>query len=173
MLTENIHGTIQQSKGQEMAERAMFKGVINLIIKQDDKVLLFFRNDGFFNYDGGWWVLPAGHIEQGETAMAAAIREAKEELDIDIAPEDIRCVHITSNLASRTESFDFFFEVSKYTGTIRNCEGDKCADMQYFTLDQVANLKNVVSTTRISLAGLAKGEIYSECKSYRNAQGKE
>ena len=56
-----------------MAERAMFKGVINLIIKQDDKVLLFFRNDGFFNYDGGWWVLPAGHIEQGETAMAAAI----------------------------------------------------------------------------------------------------
>ena len=33
-----------------MAERAMFKGVINLIIKQDDKVLLFFRNDGFFNY---------------------------------------------------------------------------------------------------------------------------
>jgi len=168
LRTKNFHGTIQQSKGQEMAERAMFKGVINLIIKNDDKVLLFFRNDGFFNYDGGWWVLPAGHIEQGETAMAAAIREAKEELDIDIAPGDIKCVHVTSNLASRTESFDFFFEVTKYTGTIRNCEGDKCADMQYFTLDEVANLKNVVSTTRISLAGLAKGEIYSECKSYRS-----
>lgn len=151
-----------------MSERAMFKGVINLITKKDDKVLLFFRNDGFFNYDGGWWVLPAGHIEQGETARDATIREAKEELDIDIAPEDIRCVHITSNLARRTESFDFFFEVSKYTGTIRNCEGDKCADMQYFTLDEVANLKNVVSTTRISLAGLAKGEIYSECKSYND-----
>lgn len=72
-----------------MSERAMFKGVINLIIKQDDRVLLFFRNDGFFNYDGGWWVLPAGHIEQGETARDAAIREAKEELDIDIAPDDI------------------------------------------------------------------------------------
>ena len=149
-----------------MTERAMFKGVINLIIKQDDKVLLFFRNDGFFNYDGGWWGLPAGHIEQGETAMAAAIREAKEELDIDIDSDDIKCVHVTSNLASRTESFDFFFEVSKYTGTIRNCEGDKCANMQYFTLDEVAKLKNVVSTTRISLAGLAEGEIYSECKSY-------
>ena len=149
-----------------MTGRAMIKGVITLIIKQSDKVLLFFRNHGFFNYDGGWWVLPAGHIEQGETARDAAIREAKEELDIDIAPGDIKCVHVTSNLASRTESFDFFFEVSKYTGTIRNCEGDKCADMQYFTLDEVAKLKNVVSTTRISLAGLAKGEMYSECKSY-------
>ena len=51
------------------------------IIFLNDKILLFFRNDGFFNYDGGWWVLPAGHIEQGETAMTAAIREAKEELD--------------------------------------------------------------------------------------------
>ena len=30
----------------------------------------------------------------------------------------------------------------------------------------VAQLKNVVSTTRLSLAGLANGEIYSECKSY-------
>lgn len=156
-----------------MAERAKFKGVINLIIKKDNKVLLFFRNDGFFNYDGGWWVLPAGHIEQGETARDAAIREAKEELDINIAPSDIKCVHITSNLASRTESFDFYFEVSKYSGTMRNCESGKCVEMRYFTLDEVATLKNVISPTRISLAALQRGEIYSELKSYRSAQGKQ
>ena len=52
-----------------MVERAKFKGVINLIIKDGDKTLLFFRNDGFFSYGGGWWVMPAGHIEQGETAL--------------------------------------------------------------------------------------------------------
>lgn len=151
-----------------MPERAMFKGVVNLIIKKDNKVLLFFRNDGFFNYDGGWWVLPAGHVEQHETAQDAAIREAKEELDIDIAPKDITCVHVISNLASRTESFDFFFEVSKFSGQIRNCEGDKCADMQYFTIDEIKNLKNVVSTTRISLENIVKGQIYSECRSYKS-----
>lgn len=156
-----------------MSERAKFKGVINLIIKKDNKVLLFFRNDGFFNYDGGWWVLPAGHIEQGETARDAAIREAKEELDINVAPSDIKCVHITSNLASRTESFDFYFEVSKYSGTMRNCESGKCVEMRYFTLDEVATLKNVISPTRLSLAALQRGEIYSELKSYRSAQGKQ
>ena len=153
-----------------MSQRAMFKGVINLIIKQDDKVLLFFRNDGFFNYDGGWWVLPAGHIEQGETARDAAIREAKEELDINIAPNDIKLVHVTSNLASRTESFDFYFEVSRYTGEIRNCESGKCVEMRYFTLDEVAKLKNVISPTRVSLACLKHGEIYSELKSYQSEQ---
>ena len=153
-----------------MSQRAMFKGVINLIIKQDDKVLLFFRNDGFFNYDGGWWVLPAGHIEQVETSRAAAIREAKEELDIDIAQEDIKCVHVSSNLASRTESFDFYFEVSRYTGVIRNCESGKCVEMRYFTLDEVAKLKNVITPTRISLSCLKHGEMYSELKSYQSEQ---
>ena len=151
-----------------MPERAMFKGVINLIIKQDDKILLFFRNDGFFNYDGGWWVLPAGHIEQGETARDAAIREAKEELDIDIMPNDIKCVHVISNLANRTESFEFFFEVTRYTGKIRNCEGDKCVEMQYFAYPEIEKLKNIISSTRIALSGLARGEMYSECLSYHS-----
>ena len=55
-----------------MTERAKFKGVINLIIKDGDKTLLFFRNDGFFSYGGGWWVMPAGHIEQGEVILSKA-----------------------------------------------------------------------------------------------------
>lgn len=150
-----------------MTERAKFKGVINLIIKDGDKTLLFFRNDGFFSYGGGWWVMPAGHIEQGETALAAAIREAKEELDIDILPEDIEFSHFISNLASRTESFDFFFTVKKFTGTIRNCEGDKCVEMRYMTLDEVNQTKNVVSTTRQVLNAIANGQTYSELKEYR------
>ncbi len=54
-----------------MPERAMFKGIVDLIIKKDDKVLLFFKNDGFFNYDVGC------RIEQHKTAQDAVIREAK------------------------------------------------------------------------------------------------
>ena len=145
-----------------MTERAKFKGVINLIIKDGDKILLFFRNDGFFNYGGGWWVMPAGHIEQGETAMAAAIREAKEELDIDILPEDIEFSHIISNQESKTEGFYFFFTVKKFTGTIRNCEGDKCVEMRYMTLDEINNTKNVISITRQVLNAIANEQTYSE-----------
>ena len=150
-----------------MTERAKFKGVINLIIKDDDKILLFFRNDGFFNYGGGWWVMPAGHIEQGETAMAAAIREAKEELDINILPEDIEFSHIISNQESKTEGFYFFFTVKKFTGTIRNCEGDKCVEMRYMTMDEINNTKNVISITRQVLNAIANEQTYSELKEYR------
>ena len=149
-----------------MVERALFKVVVSLIIKQDDKVLLFFRNDGPFGYDGGWWVLPAGHVEYGETAQAAAIREAKEELGIDIDPADIKCVHVISNLASVPESYDVFFEVSKYSGTIRNCEADKCVEMRFFTLDEILKLDHLITTTRMALSGRAKNQFYSECLSY-------
>jgi len=149
-----------------MTERALFKGVVNLIIKQDDKILLFFRNDGFFSYGGGWWVIPAGHIEHGETAKDAAIREAKEELDIDINPKDIKCVHMMSNLASKTEGFDFFFLVEKFSGTLRNCEGDKCVEMRYMSPEEIKNTKNIVTTTNIALNAIMNGETYSECRAY-------
>lgn len=150
-------------------ERAKFKGVINLIIKQDDNILLFFRNDGFFSYGGGWWVLPAGHIEQGETATEAVIREAKEELDIDIFPEDVEFAHVVSNLASKTESFDFFFIINKYSGQLRNCEGDKCAEMRYVSPQELKELKNIVTTTDLALRCIGDGVKYSECRSYTSS----
>ena len=152
-----------------MSERALFKGVVNLIIKQEDKILLFFRNDGFFSYGGGWWVIPAGHIEHGETAVEAVIREAKEELDIDILPEDIEFVHIMSNLASKTEGFDFFLVVKKYSGTLRNCEGDKCVEMRYMSQEEIKNTKNIVTTTNIALNAIIDGKAYSECKAYTSS----
>lgn len=151
-----------------MTERALFKAVVNIIIRDGDRILLFLRNDGFFNYNGGYWVLPAGHVEYGETAASATLREAKEELGIDISPTDIHFVHTTSNLASRTQSFDFFFVVDKYSGTIKNCEGDKCAEMRWFTMDEIRNLPQVVTITRIALDAIARGETYSECFCYND-----
>lgn len=55
---------------------------------------------------------------------------------------------------------------------VRNLTAEEMAQEITDGVNYMQN-SNVVSTTRISLAGLAKGEIYSECKSYRNAQGKE
>ena len=152
-----------------MPERAQFKGVINLIIKQNNDILLFFRNDGFFSYGGGWWVLPAGHIEQGETAIEAVVREAKEELDIDVLPEEVEFAHVVSNLASKTESSDFFFIINKYSGQIRNCEGDKCAEMRYISPTEIKEMKNIVTTTGLALNCINKGIKYSECRSYNSS----
>ncbi len=46
-------------------------------IFKDDKILLVQQNEGN-------WSLPKGHVEENETEMETAIREVKEETNIDV-----------------------------------------------------------------------------------------
>ena len=116
--------------------------------------------------DGG--LSQRGHIEHGETAKQAAIREAKEELNIDIEEKDIEFAHVMSNLASKEECFDFFFIVNKYRGTIKNCEEDKCVEMCYISMEEIKNTKNIFTTTNIALNSIFEGKTYSECLKYES-----
>src|SRR5262245_13673542 len=49
------------------------------------EVLLMRRaNTGYMD---DHWALVAGHVEPGESCVAAAVREAREEVGVDVAPE--------------------------------------------------------------------------------------
>ncbi len=54
---------------------------VDCVSVKDGKVLLVKRAHKPFN---GYWVLPGGHVEQGETIRDAAVREMREELGLDI-----------------------------------------------------------------------------------------
>ena len=64
-----------------------FLSAVHLILIKDDKILLQKRKGS--KLWPGYYALPAGHIDAGETQYDALVREAKEELDIIINPEDI------------------------------------------------------------------------------------
>ena len=55
-----------------------------MIIMDNNKILLQKRKGT--KLWPGYYALPAGHIDQGENQYKALIREAKEELDIEINP---------------------------------------------------------------------------------------
>ncbi len=76
-------------------------------------------------------MFPGGHIDMGETIIEGAIRELKEELDIDVNPDDL-VFKLVENAGSHVV---FFFKVINYTGTIHNNEPEKHADLAFLPIN--------------------------------------
>ncbi len=103
-----------------------------VIIRDDDgKVLLHLRaRTGFMD---GYYDLPSGHVEAGETLRAAAVRELKEEVGLNAAIKDLELVHIAQNNYDRPY-LNFVFEASNWTGKPTIGEPEKSDDVQFFSL---------------------------------------
>ncbi|HXH80380.1 NUDIX domain-containing protein [Nocardioides sp.] len=85
--------------------------------------------------DGHWAAAAAGHVERGETAFAAAQREATEELgitDVDLSFEFT--MQRTQGGEPIDERVDFFFTARSWTGEPRIVEADKCAELRWCPL---------------------------------------
>jgi 8-oxo-dGTP diphosphatase len=92
------------------------------------------RNTGY--RDGFWATAAAGHVEAGETAVEAAVREAREELGV--VPEDltpVTAMHRTGTAEPVDQRVDFFFTCTRWSGEPRRMEDDKSAGIEWFGLD--------------------------------------
>lgn len=101
------------------------------------EVLLQLRaNTGYM--DDHWAAAAAGHVEQGEDPLGAAVREAREELGVTIAPADLvplTAVHRThGNGRPIDERVDFFFTCRRWTGEPHAAEAGKTAGLEWFGL---------------------------------------
>ncbi|WP_433762259.1 NUDIX domain-containing protein [Nocardia sp. CA-135398] len=89
-MTDTTTALVQEAKPQ----RHKVTGDVHLLLRRRAEVLFGQRqNTGF---EDGAWHLPSGHLEADESVVDALIREAREEIGVTIAPED---VHFTSSSA--------------------------------------------------------------------------
>mgnify|MGYP004544825551 CR=1 FL=1 len=117
-------------------ETARRVSVAHVFLIRDGQVLLLNRQNT--GHDDGSYGLPAGKIERGETAEAAALREAFEECGAVIEPGDLRMIGVMQIGAadkSGDERIDFFFAAERWSGEIVNREPDKCAGLDWFAVD--------------------------------------
>lgn len=107
---------------------------VHLFLMKNDKILLLRRfNTG---YEDGKYSIIAGHLDGGEEIKRAMIREAKEEVGINIKIEDLTVVHVMHRLSS-DERVDFFLQCSKWSGDIRNMETNKCDELKWFPINNL------------------------------------
>lgn len=99
------------------------------------QVLLQLRQNTGYK-DGHWAAAAAGHVERDESVLQAAVREVREELGIDVDPEDL--VPLTAMHRGEPggpaieQRVDFFFETTRWSGTPVLQESDKAADLRWF-----------------------------------------
>ena len=126
-----------------------------VIFRRDDKILLMRRaNTG---YEDGKYSLPSGHIEAGEFPDAAAIREAQEEVGVTIQDLVFKLV-----MYSDDNYVCFFFEATRWEGEIRNCEENKCDDLNWFDLNNLP--KNIAPEVKTGLENFLQKRYYSNQK---------
>lgn len=111
-----------------------------IFLRRGGEVLLQLRtNTGYM--DGHWAAAAAGHVEAGESVYQAAVREAREELDITIRAADL--IPLTS-LHRRGSSdqpieqrVDWMFTAEIWEGEPRRAEEEKNSALQWYSLDDL------------------------------------
>lgn len=136
----------------------MHNYVLLLLLNARNEVLLFRRiNADFGNNE---YCLVGGKIEAHETARQALVREAKEEIGIDIAVDDLTLQHTFHRKGKDSEFFALIFSASQWHGTPVNNEPQKHADLQWFSLDALP--ENILPAHRQALVLIKQGIRYSE-----------
>jgi len=129
-----------------------------LLMRRENEVLLQLRQNTGYR-DGYWAAAAAGHVEAGESVYDAALREAREELGIELARGALAplcAMHRThGNGRPVDERVDFFFTCTEWAGDPRLMETDKAADLRWFQLDQLPD--KVVPHEFVVLEGLRTG----------------
>lgn len=132
---------------------------VHVLLFEGHKVLFLQRaNTG---YADGQWSVPAGHVEAGESASTAALRECREEVGVDVNPTDLTLalVQHKRDPLDGEERVDLFFRVSRFAGEPRNCEPEKCAQLQWAAPEDTSH---VVGYVAHALDRIGEGAIYCE-----------
>ena len=120
-------------------EKEKFLAAVYLIIKNKEGKVLLQRRQGTKLWPG-FLALPAGHIDEGENAYDALVREAREELSIKISKKDIGDSFVVNRRnKSLMPYFDIYFEINSFEGEIKINEPEKCSELKWVELNNLPN----------------------------------
>ena len=116
------------------------------IIIEDEKVLLVEQHQGF-------WGFPKGHMEIGETEVETAIREVKEETNIDVIPDENKRYeqeYIVNNDILK----QVVFFIAKKTTSVLKAQESEIKNIKWFTFKEAINTITFDNTKELFIKAL-------------------
>lgn len=128
-------------------------GIGILILNEKNEVLLILRNRDALKASSemhleGLWTLPAGKVKMRETLFEAAIRKAKEEVNLDIS--DLEVISVADDINEYAHFITIGVLAKTYFGSIDLGKTEEHIEYGFFSLDNLpANLcfpsKNIIT----------------------------
>ncbi|MGA2820320.1 MAG: NUDIX domain-containing protein [Anaerolineales bacterium] len=114
-----------------MAERFKLISAVHLFLIREGRILLLRRlNTG---WGDGLLSVVAGHLEGGEEVKAAAVREAWEEVGIEVEADRLQVVGVMHRREG-DERIDFFLTAETWKGEACNREPQRCSELKWAEL---------------------------------------
>ena len=121
---------------------------LGIMIKDGDKVLLGHRSEKYGDtgviYEPGSWTFPGGKQEYNETIIEGAIRETKEETNLDIS--DLEIFNAVDDIQPSKHYITIQLITNKFSGELINLEPNKHDQWDWFRLDNLPS--NLYTPTR-------------------------
>ncbi len=159
----NEENTFLSLFAKKESKRFKLKVGIFLFLIQNHKILLLRRHNT--GIDDGLYVVPMGAIEGLETVTSAVIREAAEESNIRLKPENLEMCHVMHRFHPMPqglsfEQIDIFFRTEIYEGNIQNLEPHKCDELCFYPLDNLP--AKTASFIQHAISCMLSGKLLSE-----------
>jgi 8-oxo-dGTP diphosphatase len=108
-------------------------------------------SDGLY----GW---PSGKVEKQETAIDGALREAKEEVGVDIDPADLQyLLTVHRNTGDGTDWIDIIFEARAWTGDLVNAEPHKHSELAWLDMSDPITRPKIIPPLLDYIDAIEKG----------------
>jgi 8-oxo-dGTP diphosphatase len=150
-MTSHLAGSAREPRSRHATKLAVY-----LVLRRRSAVLLLRRSGS--GWADGLYSLPAGHVEAAESALAALIREASEEIGVAIDPVEPTLVHAMHR--GGDDYLDLYFAVDRWGNGPRLLPGAKADDLAWFEVGKLP--ENTVANVRSALEAIEGGLAYSE-----------